>query len=74
MRSGLRGTKFLGMMVLASVIAACGKGSSSGASAAPSGGTSTAPSRGNSLTLQERMQAAETTASSDPLCTTLTPF
>lgn len=55
--------KLLGLMVLGA-LTACGKGSSSGGGSNGSGAVS----------LEARMQAAEATASGEPLCTALTPF
>ena len=55
----------LSLLVL---LSACGKGGSS------DGGSATGSSGGGSITLQDRMQAAEATASGDSLCTALTPF
>ena len=76
MKPGSHWIKFLGVMALALAVTGCGGGSSSSASTstAPSGGTSTGPSGGTSLTLQDRMQAAESTVADDSLCTSLTPF
>ncbi|HEY4128964.1 MAG TPA: hypothetical protein VGN70_13025 [Gammaproteobacteria bacterium] len=78
MKSGLRGVQVLGVLACLLAMAGCGNGNSSstssGTSAAPpsSGGGSNGGSGG--LTDQQRMQAAESTASKDALCTTLTPF
>ena len=65
MRKDLARCLSLGLMVL---LASCGKGSSDG------GSGDTGGDGGGSITQQARMQAAETTASDDSLCTTLTPF
>jgi len=71
MRLRVRLMRFMGMVLLAAISASCGSGSSS---SNPASGGSSAGSGSAGLTDQERTQAAETTAGSNALCTSLTPF
>ncbi|HET7174504.1 MAG TPA: hypothetical protein VFK21_00700 [Gammaproteobacteria bacterium] len=73
--------KILGTLALALILVACGGGSSSSSSGGSTGtSTGTGGSSGGNnnpsppLTDQERTQAADSTVSSDPACTSLTPF
>ena len=72
MHRRIRIAKILGVLSLAFLSASCGGGGSSGNTG--SGSTGSNPGGGSTLTNQERATAAQTTASSNQLCTTLTPF
>lgn len=72
MHRRIRVAKILGILLLAFLSASCGGGGSSSGSTTGTGGTGTGG--GTTLTNQERAQAAQATADSNQLCTTLTPF
>ena len=71
MHRRIRIAKILGVLSLAFLSASCGGGSSSGNTGTGSTGSN---GGGSTLTNQERATAAQTTATSNQLCTTLTPF
>lgn len=72
MDSRTRLPKLLGLLLFV-LLTACGKGSSPDTGSGGSSGTASGGGSGG-ITQQERMQAAEATASGDSLCTGLTPF
>lgn len=66
--------RIIGALVLVVMVSACGSGDSGSSSGSGSGSSSGGGSGVQSLSDQQRAQAADTTASTNTECTSLTPF